>query len=220
METYMKKNDILLDPVTENSYKIETLQSYGIDVEKRIIYVNSENYGEFADGETGVDFVMAAKFVKNLDYLNSISSEPILVKTLNCGGCWFYGMSMFDAITESVAPVDIHAKAWARSMSSIIIQAGRVRKLSKHAVFMVHYGEYGDYGDFRKVGSGYEFYKTLNRTMFDIYAYRCILAKSEAWHNMTQIQVAEFIENKVKEKTDWWLTAEEALYYGFIDEIV
>lgn len=220
METYMKKNDILLDPVTENSYKIETLQSYGIDVEKRIIYVNSEGYGEFADGETGVDFVMASKFVKNLDYLNSISSEPILVKTLNCGGCWFYGMSMFDAITESVAPVDIHAKAWARSMSSIIIQAGRIRKLSKNAVFMVHYGEYGDYGDFRKVASGLDFYRMLNKTMFDIYANRCISAKSDAWGDMSEIQIATFIESQVKEKTDWWLTAEEALYYGFIDEIV
>ncbi len=211
----------VLDPVTMSSYEVETIQSYGIDIKNRVIYVNSEDYGEYADGETGVDFIMAAKFAKNLDYLNSLSSEPILVKTLNCGGCWFYGMSMYDAIKESKAPVTVHAKAWARSMSSIIIQAGTKRILSKHAVFMVHYGEYGDYGDMRKVFSGMDFYKSLNRTMFDIYAARCIEAKHpDAWTGLTVEEISKAIEDKVKEKTDWWLTAEEALFFGFIDEIV
>ena len=205
-----------LGTLDTHSYKVETIQSYGIDVEKRVIYVNSEDYSE--EGETGVDFLMASKFIKNLDYLNSISNEPILVKTLNCGGDWFYGMAMFDAIKESIAPVDVHAKAWARSMSSIIIQAGRKRTLSKHSVFMVHYGEYADYGDLRKVTSGVDFYQGMNKVMFDIYANRCFGAKG--WGKLSKEKISVAIEAKVKELTDWWLTAQDALALGFIDEVI
>lgn len=203
-----------------NENIIETVQSYGVDVNKRVIYVNSEMYGDYGaegTGETGVDFMMASRFIRNLDILNGLSSEPILVKTLNCGGCWFYGTAMFDAIKASVAPVDIHARAWARSMSSIILQAGRKRILSPHTAFMVHYGEYADSGDLRKCVSGMEFYKTLNKLMFDIYAERCYGAP--AWANMTKQEIADAIQSKVNEKTDWWLTAEEAVFYGFADEI-
>jgi ATP-dependent protease ClpP protease subunit len=198
---------------------VESIHSYGLDVKNRVIYVNSEDYGDYGSetGETGVDFAMASKFIRNLDYLNSLSNEPILVKTLNCGGCWFYGTAMYDAIKMSEAPVDIHARAWARSMSSIILQAGRTRILSEHTVFMVHYGEYGDSGDFRKVKSGMEFYTTLNKTMFDIYADRCYGAP--AWGDSSKEEIADAIEDRVRRETDWWLTADEALNYGFCDKI-
>lgn len=199
-----------------NSSLIELIHNYGIDPRNRIIYMNSESDNE--NGESGVDYLMAKKFIKNLDYLNSLSSEPIVVKTNNCGGCWFYGMSIFDAIKESSSPVDIYAKSWARSMSSIILQAGRKRVLSKNTAFMVHYGEYSDYGDWRKVKNGMSFYDNLNKTMFDIYASRCV--GSSGFSGMSESDISSAIESKVKSLTDWWLTAEEAVFYGFADEIL
>lgn len=204
---------------TKKTTNIDTIHIHGIDIKSRLIYVNSDSYTEDQE-ELGVDFLMASKMIKNLDHLNSISSEPILIKMMNCGGDWFYGMAMFDAIAASnknKSPVDIHAIGNARSMSSIILQAGRYRYLSNHTSFMMHYGTYGDYGDMRAVSSGMEHYQKMNPVMFNIYASRCY--KSALWNGKTVSEVAESIEHIVKEKTDWWLTAEEAVNYGFADEL-
>lgn len=195
---------------------IDIAHNHGIDIKNRIIYVSSETYG--ADGdETSLDYAMAVRFIKNLDYLNSLSQEPIMVKTLTRGGDWFYGMAMFDAVLSSPAPIDIHASAYATSMSSIFLQSARERILSKHTTFMVHYGDYGDTGDLRKCMSGMKYYQTLNKPMFDIYASRCVGA--EGWGDKSAEQISLAIEKKIDKAVDWWMSAVEALHFGFCDRI-
>ena len=97
---------------------ISSIQDHSIDIKNRIIYIHSD----FDPEESGVDFRMAVSFIKNLDYLNSISREPITLKMFSYGGCWNYGMAMYDAIASSVSPIIFISYAHARSMSSIIPQ--------------------------------------------------------------------------------------------------
>lgn len=195
--------------------EIEILHSYDLDIKNRVIYVHAE----FEAEEAGVDFRMASKFIKNLDHLNFLSSEPITVKLLSYGGCWNYGMAMYDAISNSSSEVTVFSYAHSRSMSSIIPQAASYRIISKHADFMVHYGTYGDSGDFRQVINGMKHYEKANDVMLNIYADRCINGEFFQAKKMTHDQIKSFIKEKIDTLTDWWLTAEEAVYYGFMDEV-
>lgn len=200
---------------------LDAIHNYDIDVEERTIFLHSQqSYSE--DGstpveESGVDWKMATKFMKNMHYLNNISDEPITIKMSSCGGDYQFGMAIYDIIKQSKAPVDIYAWVHARSMTSIILQAARKRYLSKNCAFMIHYGEYGDYGDFRKVASGIDFYKYSNSTMFDIYTDKCV--HGGFFIGQAREYVYNFIVDKADRKVDWWLNANEAVLYGFADEV-
>ena len=200
---------------------LDAIHNYDLDVEKRTLFLHSQQYYGDGDGtpseESGVDWKMATKFMKNMHYLNNISDEPITIKMASCGGDYYFGMAIFDIIKQSKAPVDIYAYVHARSMTSIILQAARRRYISKNCIFMVHYGEYGDYGDLRKVTSGLDFYNQHNKTMFDVYANRCV--NGVAFQGQSYQQVVDFIQEKTEKKVDWWLHAPDAVLYGFADEV-
>jgi ATP-dependent protease ClpP protease subunit len=197
---------------------LEEVHSYLVNQKTRTIYVNSESE-DSEGGEVGVGFHMAQRFIKNLDYLNSLNTNEITVKMQNCGGCWNHGMAMYDAMYNSPAPVTIMMYAHSRSMSSIIPQAATKRIIMPNCDFMVHYGSYGDYGDLREVQSAMDHYKRTNKTMIDIYAKRCVEGPFAKEKNMTEIKMYNYIKKQIDEKTAWWLTAKEAVYYGFMDEV-
>jgi ATP-dependent protease ClpP protease subunit len=199
-------------------YQLEDIHNHGIDVENRIVYVNSES--EYEGEESGVDYKMARTFMRNMDYLNTISNKLIHVKMMNWGGDWNYGMAMYDVIANSKSQVNCTSYAHARSMSSIIPQAAKVRYISQHADFMVHYGTYGDGGDFRQVINGAKFSQKSIDVMIGIYAGRCV--NGEYFYNkgMDYQKTFNFIKKQIEKLTDWWMTAEEAVYYGFMDKVV
>jgi len=198
---------------------LEEIHSYLINQKTRTIYVNSESeYGTEGE-EIGVGFHMAQRFIKNLDYLNSLNNQPITVKIANCGGCWNFGMAMYDAMYQSPSEITTISYAHARSMSSIIPQAATKRLIMPSCDFMIHAGEYGDYGDTRKVFSGVDHYKLANKKMIEIYVERCINGPFAKEKKMTPAKLYNFIEKNMDKKVDWWMNAQEAVYYGFMDGI-
>lgn len=213
-----------MDESKDKCDMLDKIHSLDINPHTRTIWLHAQQYygdgGATAADEGGVDWKMATKFMKNMDYLNNISNDPISIKMASCGGDYYFGMAIFDMIKQSNCPVDIYAYVHARSMTSIILQAARKRYISKNCIFMVHYGEYGDYGDLRKVESGLSFYVGHNKTMFDIYADRCVEGAFFKDQHMTKQQVADFIQEKTDKKIDWWLRAEDAVHYGFADEVI
>jgi len=195
---------------------LEAIHNNSIDVKRRIIYIHSSLEYE----ESGVDFKMAVNVIKNIDYLNSISNRPITLKMLSYGGCWNYGMAIYDAISNSRSHVTFISYAHARSMSSIIPQSANKRLISKHCDFMIHYGTYEDSGDFRQVANGLKFTEKQNDVMLDIYASRCVKGPYFKEKEMDRKKTFNFLKNKIEKLTDWWMTAEEAVYYGFMDKVI
>jgi ATP-dependent Clp protease, protease subunit len=198
------------------SDSLEYIHTHSVDVEHRIIYIHSALEAE----ESGVDFKMAVNFVKNIDYLDSISNKPITLKMLSYGGCWNYGMAIYDSIKYSKSETTFISYAHARSMSSIIPQSATRRLINKHCDFMVHYGTYEDGGDFRQVASGLKFTEKQNDVMINIYASRCVEGPYFKSRGMDHKKTFKFIKNKIEKLTDWWMTSEEAVYYGFMDEVI
>lgn len=198
---------------------VEEIHSYNVDIPRRVIYLHSENEpGE--PEEAGVDFKMTQRFIKNIDILNAKAKTPITVKMFSCGGCWNYGMAIFDAIRHSAAPVSFESFAHARSMSSIIPQAAKTRRIHRHCDFMIHYGTYSDSGEWRQVMSGAKFAEGSVDQMLNIYVDRCIKGQYAKEKGLDKKELMEDFRCRTEKKTDWWMTPEEAVYYGFMDEVI
>lgn len=195
---------------------IGEIHEYGLNVADRVIYIHAE----FEPEEAYLDFRMASRFIKNLDYLNSISDKDITVKIISYGGCWNYGMAMFDAIKNSKSQVTTISYAHSRSMSSIVPQAAGRRLINKNCDFMIHFGTLSDDGDYRTVVASIDKAKEQTETMLRVYAERCVNGEYFKSKNMDFDKTLKFIRKKIEKTNDWFMTPEEAVYYGFMDEII
>ena len=135
------------------------------------------------------------------------------------GGVWEDGMSIHNAIQTSPSFITIIAYAHARSMSSIILQAADKRVLMPDAVFMTHYGTLGFDGECVAAISASDFTKKINKRMLHIYAAKCVNGQFFKEKEYNETKVRKYLDRKMKDKGDWWMDAEEAIYYGFADEI-
>ena len=88
-----------------------------------------------------------------------------------------------------------------------------------YACFMVHWGTYSDSGHYLTVKSGMEFGQKTEKMMLDIYSEKCVDGPFFKSQNMNVQDVSKYIEDKIITKSDWWLTAEEAVHYGFADQV-
>lgn len=208
-----------------DSTDVFNLHEYDISIPSREIFLNSYCCDEGAEvaedgiNEPGIDYRNASRFIKNISLLNTQGSESILIHQNMAGGDWNYGMAIYDSVISSVAPVTILAYAHARSMSSIILQAADKRVLMPDCYFLIHHGWWGMYDRVTPAISNIEYWKKHETPrMLDIYANRC--KKGRFFKGKTKKQIVEFILKKLEQKTDWILTAKEAVHYGFADGIL
>lgn len=198
---------------------IEDVNSYGIDCRHREIYLHPHISNETED--PGVDYRMASSFYKNIRLLDSMKEEPILIHMHSVGGNWSDGMAIYDAIRIAKSFVTILVYGQAESMSSIILQAADRRVMMPNAHFMCHYGSSGGDGNYLDVQKYALFEKTIVEAMFNIYAENVINGQYMKDHHTvpTEEKVKSFLRRKLKDG-DWYINAEEAVYYGFADDVI
>lgn len=197
---------------------INSVQSFGLDVGNRTIFLHSE--GDTSGEEDGVDYKMAVNFQKNLYILNYINHNPITINMLCIGGDVDYGMGIFDLIKNSPSEITIVANAYCCSMGTIILQAAHKRILMPSVEFMIHYGKItSQNNDLGLVKNNYEYWTRKNNIMLKIYAERCAGSQFYKEHKMNEAKMIKFLDKTLKENQDWYLTAEQAVYYGFADEV-
>jgi len=172
--------------------------------------------------EPGVEYRMATTFEKNIRLLDQQDQTNILVHMHTFGGEWNDGMAMYDIIRFVKSPVTIIGYSWARSMSSIIPQAADLRILLPDCDFMVHYGWYGEENQWTAAMSSMEYAKRSEERMLRVYAKRCINGEyfQNRYKSLTEEKVMEFLDKKMRERGDWWIGSEEAVYYGFADGVL
>lgn len=194
------------------------VHTYNVNIETRDIYVHSY----YAEKEIGVDFRQATTFIKNLHLLDTYPFKPILIHLHSTGGCWYNGMAIFDSIKFAKSPIKMIAYAQAMSMSGIILQSSPLRIMMPDAYFMVHQGySAGEYNHPFAIKSSADFLFDSCKQMVEILAKRAI--EGEFFKNKkstTHASVFNFFDKKIKNKVDWYLTAEEAMFYGLCDGIL
>jgi len=202
---------------TREMTAIDYVHDSDIDPEKNEIYLfgREELYAEDPESEPGVDYRMANRFIKNIRLLQSLNNEPILIHMKTNGGFWEEGMAIYQAIKACPNYVAILNYTWARSMSSIILQAADYRAMMPYSTFMYHDGTVGFGGTVRQFWTEAAQMKASQEIMMDIY-----LDKAEdgpAWEGRSRSAIKKMMRSRMDRKEEVYLTAEETVEQGFAD---
>lgn len=199
---------------------ISDIHTYYVNYHSREIYLHSAYSSDENTGEPGVEYRMATTFVKNLHVLQNQAISSVLVHMHSIGGEWTDGMAIFNAIRFAPSPVTIVAYAQASSMTGVILQSADKRILAPDCEFMLHHGSISMSATSPAAKSAIDVNERQCRRMVEIFARRAV--KSSKFFkdkNFTEAKVKAFIQKKIETKTDWYLPAEEAVFYGFADGI-
>ena len=207
--------------MTNNQYDIiNDTHNYCINFRTREIFLH--NYFGSADTENpGVEYKMSNIFIKNLRLLENRTQDPITIHMNSIGGEWADGMAIFDAIMLCHSYVTILAYGQVESMSSIILQAADYRYMTQNAYFMCHYGSSGVMGDYLSAQNWISYEKKICDTMLNIYSSRCYKGQffKEKYVKSDEVKAKNFLSKKLKDG-DWYMSAEESVYYGFADKVL
>lgn len=202
----MNKNEILND-----------FHDYSASIKNREIFLH--NYYPEHEGNQGVEYKMGNIFLKNLRALNLSSNKNILIHLYSIGGEWNDCMAIYDAIQFSSSYITMLSYGQTESASTIILQAASTRILMPNSYFMVHYGTSGYYGQYQSVQNWNKYELYICDIMITIYAQRCVEGKFFKSKKYTIEKVKKYLYTKFK-GGDWYLTPEEAVYYGFADGVL
>ncbi len=200
------------DPIGE-------IHTYNVDLKNREVFLHG-HHGQFEE-DPGVEYRMASTFIKNIRTLDALNNQPIVIHMHSVGGNWSDGMAIYDSISLCRSHVAILVYGQAESMSSVVMQAADLRVMMPNAYFMSHYGSTGWSQDYLSAQNAAKFEQSIANAMFDIYAEKCVHGKffKEHYKLPTAEKVKAFLKRKLK-SGDWYLNANEAVYYGFADGVV
>lgn len=187
---------------------------HGILFTKREIFVGPS----YLTATESVDYHISNQFIRNMRILETESDKPIIIHLNTCGGCWNYGMAMYDKILNSPCHVTTISYSHARSMSSIIPQAADKRVIMPSADFLVHMGTIYTEGTHDQVLAEVNWTRTISvEKMLDVYTEKC--QYGEYFKGKTWQQTRNYIKKQIKEKVEWYMTPEEAVNKGFMDGV-
>ncbi|KKL89792.1 hypothetical protein LCGC14_1911150 [marine sediment metagenome] len=125
------------------------------------------------------------------------------------GGSVVEGMALFDFI-QLVRGKGHHvtttALGMAASMAGILLQAGDKRVMGKEAWVLIHEGSFGAVGSVGEVEDTVDWVKRITKRIAKIFAARSNLSAAQ-------------VERRWKRK-DWWLSSDDCLKLGFVDDIL
>ena len=203
--------------ISQRSELLYDLQEYGVNPDTREIWIHSYIGPE---DEPGVDYRMAVRFEKNLNFLQTLGAGPILVHMHCIGGNWTDGMGIYDAIKACHETITILTYAQASSMSSVILQAADYRVFMPNTHVFIHQIQSGMSGSLNWVELEAEFHKRVNRDMLNIYAEKAVHGAYFTEKGATVEQAAEELHQLMIPKEGLYLTPRQAIHYGLGDAVL
>ena len=198
------------------------IHNHAINLNLRDIYLHSY-YVKDDEDEPGVEYRQATTFIKNMHVLDQgAEPKPILVHLHSEGGSWFNGMAIFNTVQFSRSYITMLAYSQASSMSGIILQSGTLRIMMPDCHFLMHQGS-SDVGAGHPmaVKSAADFEQKACKRMLQLFAERGIKGPYFAKRKSTTVEsVYRFFDKKLKDRVDWFLDAEETVFYGLADAIL
>lgn len=209
---------------SQRSELVYNVHNFGILFDSREIFI-TPNQSESCE-DSYIDHVVAAKFLYNLHILNCYGNEPILVHISSCGGEWNYGIAIYDAIKNScdddnLSDVFVLSHAHARSMSSVIPQAAKKRYIMPNADYLVHFGTVGFGQDnHTNVMSEAKWCEITCEQMVNLYVDRIYNGPFFKRKKMKKNEVRKWLVAEIKDRQEFYMTADEALDKGFVDGVI
>jgi ATP-dependent Clp protease protease subunit len=169
-----------------------------------------------------VDENSVALCVEHLSRWSRLKPGSDMTIILNSpGGYTAFGMELFDFIQElkdKEHEVTVHARGWAASMGSILLQAaspGR-RLMGREALLLLHQGSGGVVGSVGDMEDHLVYVEMVTDRMLGIYADRC----KEAGERGTAPKALTRAQLKIRwKRKDWWIDSADSLAFGLVDEV-
>jgi ATP-dependent Clp protease, protease subunit len=159
--------------------------------------------------DTDVNEHSASLIVSQMLFLESESDQPINFYINSPGGSVTAGLGIYDTMQFIKAPVHTFIFGQAASMGSLLAQAGEAghRYMMPHARHMIHQPSGGTQG----------MVTDMAITLKEIERLKIALTEIYVKHN-SKGKVYSELERDMERDT--WFTAQQALDYGLIDQIV
>lgn len=196
------------------------LHEFDVDLKSNHIYLMGVDRGYDITGldEPGIEYVIAKRFIKNMNLCMRVNSnKPIVIHMKTCGGYWDEGMAIYDTIKACPFPVTILNYTHARSMSSIIFQAADKRVMMPHSSFMFHEGTLEYAGTFKQVKSSVRWDTLTSDIMLSIYANK--MKEKGKLSTKTIPNIKRWLKAEMDKKEDVFLTSQQTVDLGLADEV-
>lgn len=137
------------------------------------------------------------------------------------GGSIVSGFVLFDYIQLIMAEnpdltITTGTLGMAASMAGILLQAGKKRWMGREAWVLIHQAAFNTSGKMGAVEDTVEWVKRMQKRIVDIFARRASENDEDPAKSFKEVK--KEIE-KNWERKDWWLSSDECLEYGFVDEV-
>ena len=142
-----------------------------------------------------------------LMFLDSVEKKDITMHIDSPGGSVKSGLSMVDVMEYIKSDIRTVNTGMAASMGSVLLGAGTKGKRSslKHSTTMLHQSSGGFSGNIQDAEIDWKQWQNVNKELFVLLGKYCGKKPEKVAKDATR---------------DFWLTAEEAVKYGIIDEII
>lgn len=141
-------------------------------------------------------------------HMNLDTETPITLNLSSVGGSVFAGLAMISTmrdIQRQGRKINVHVQGVAMSMGSVIAQVADYRTIEPSAFFMLHEVSYSMRGSTADHEEERAFTIKLQNALYEHYSLRTG-------------KPVKYYQDKLK-KTNWYLTAQEALDEALVDEI-
>lgn len=150
------------------------------------------------------DTVSAKGFVEDLDKILADEPTAIHVYINSPGGDVFEGMTIYNALARVRDKVVIHIEGWAASIASVIALAGHRVEMASTGLLMIHDPTTLTWGSEADHTKAIELLSRVKASILGVYMGRTDKPEDDVAKAMTD---------------ETWLTADEAVEWGFVDSI-
>jgi ATP-dependent Clp protease, protease subunit len=158
---------------------------------------------------SGVDNATVASCITQLTTWSRQSPGcPIEIVFHSPGGAVLPGMALFDFIQHLRSQghhITTTALGVAASMAGILLQAGDTRVMGAESWVLIHQAQFGAIGSYGQVEDTFEWIKRIQKRIVNIFAARSKLSIRQIERNW--------------QRKDWWLSSDECLKLGVVDEV-
>lgn len=142
-----------------------------------------------------------------LMFLDSVDKKDITLQINSPGGGVYAGLSVIDVMDLIKSDVATMNVGMAASMGAVLLSAGKKGKRSslRYSRTMIHQSSGGAQGTLADAKISMKEWEKINQILFNILGVNCGKTPEEVQKDADR---------------DLWLTAEESLEYGVIDEVI
>jgi ATP-dependent Clp protease protease subunit len=198
MDYYKKQIEASMTPyiLEEREMRVTQMDIFSRLMRDRILWVAGP-----------VNDNMSTVVQAQLMFLDNVSKEDITMHIDSPGGSVKSGLSMVDVMEYIKSDIRTINTGMAASMGSVLLGAGTKGKRSslRHSRTMLHQSSGGFSGNIQDAEVDWQEWQKINDELFELLGKYCGKTAAKVKKDATR---------------DFWLTAEEALKYGIIDDII